>query len=542
VIAVAERLGDRYEAVKELTRQDHCRGLRARDVLLGQSVLAVALEPSAAVLGAQRDRLAEAFRKELRAVSHCADARIAAPIELRLEGTEPFAIFEDPARPSLAERLQRSVSWEHAITLARDLCDVLSLLQQQGLQFTAVPLPFLFRTDEDRLRWVHLGIGNLTDSPTSLAAAGRTVSAPHASPEELRGGPVSGRSLVFSVAAVLYELLCGARAFPGETVPEILAAMDRGEPEPLWLKDSMIPGDLADLVQRSLQADPDRRPADLQAFAQELAAAAESLTPGVPAEEHAAAVPLPPAAPLAEPQPEPEEAPEPVETAAAVEVPETAQAAGQQPQEPVEPTLAVPAEPVEAPAEAVEAAPEPAEEKATAEPGKSYLKAILIGGAAAVWLALTIGALALTWSKFAGQPEPAVPSAAAVPIQPAAPVEQPPAVAPRAEARPPAPPTAAPELPAPRVPPSAAAPAAPSRPPTATVPRVRVRRLRRARPHAAPPRYVRLPGMTRAVDIRHSPVASPVPGGSYGRSSGYAFRNPSFHPNSKAARIRRAGW
>ena len=61
------------------------------------------------------------------------------------------------------------------------------------------------------------------------------------SPEQARGCRLDARSDIFSFGAVLYEMLSGTRAFSGTTTPEVLSAVLRDDPPPLWPSSPLEP-------------------------------------------------------------------------------------------------------------------------------------------------------------------------------------------------------------------------------------------------------------------------------------------------------------
>jgi len=82
------------------------------------------------------------------------------------------------------------------------------------------------------------------------------------SPEQLCGALVDHRTDVWAFGCVMYELLAGRRAFSGNSLSEIIAAVLKEEPDWTALpKDT--PPKLRDLVTRCLEKDPARRPAEL---------------------------------------------------------------------------------------------------------------------------------------------------------------------------------------------------------------------------------------------------------------------------------------
>ena len=62
-------------------------------------------------------------------------------------------------------------------------------------------------------------------------------------PEQVRGERADHRADIFSVGVVLYELLCGRKAFEGESFASTLYKILQEVPEPLWKIDPTLPRD-----------------------------------------------------------------------------------------------------------------------------------------------------------------------------------------------------------------------------------------------------------------------------------------------------------
>ena len=84
------------------------------------------------------------------------------------------------------------------------------------------------------------------------------------SPEQARGQKLDARSDIFSLAAVLFEMVCGYPAFPGPSTAEVFAALLAAPPDP---RDA---GPLRDVLSRALQKDAAGRYASMAEFAAEL--------------------------------------------------------------------------------------------------------------------------------------------------------------------------------------------------------------------------------------------------------------------------------
>jgi len=83
--------------------------------------------------------------------------------------------------------------------------------------------------------------------------------AAYMSPEQAEGRPLDGRSDVFAFGALAYEMICGRRAFRGESAMSTVAAILRDEPVPIQDLRPGIPEELERIVSRCLRKDVARR-------------------------------------------------------------------------------------------------------------------------------------------------------------------------------------------------------------------------------------------------------------------------------------------
>jgi serine/threonine-protein kinase len=76
------------------------------------------------------------------------------------------------------------------------------------------------------------------------------------SPEAIRGGKPDGRSDLFSAGIVLYELICGRRAYEGNTTAEIMKAVIETRLAPPHIVNPDVPLALSEVVMKSIHHDP----------------------------------------------------------------------------------------------------------------------------------------------------------------------------------------------------------------------------------------------------------------------------------------------
>src|SRR5437773_2041937 len=101
------------------------------------------------------------------------------------------------------------------------------------------------------------GIGPL---PLVNTEPGMLIGTPkYMSPEQVRGLDVDGRTDIFSLGVVLYEMLTGTAPFEARTLSDIIAAILQNEPPPIAQHTTAVPAELQQIVGKALHKDKDER-------------------------------------------------------------------------------------------------------------------------------------------------------------------------------------------------------------------------------------------------------------------------------------------
>src|SRR5205807_1626535 len=98
-----------------------------------------------------------------------------------------------------------------------------------------------------------LATANQEDPLTSLGIIAGT--APYMSPEQVQGSELDGRSDIFSLGTVLYEMATGKRAFTGKNMALTVEAVLNRPPVPAIELNPDLPAQLADIIERALEKD-----------------------------------------------------------------------------------------------------------------------------------------------------------------------------------------------------------------------------------------------------------------------------------------------
>ena len=247
---------------------------RARDTQLGRDVALKVLPPAFAK---DAERLSR-FKREARLLASLNHTNIAAIHGLEASNGVDFLVLELVPGLTLAETLKAGpLSVEDAMKVAVQITEALDAAHEKGVVHRDLKPANIKITPDDQVKVLDFGLAKATapdessgpstsDSPTLTAAATREGiilgTAPYMSPEQVRGKAVDKRSDIFSFGVVLYEMLTGRRAFPGDDVSEIMAAVMRDDPDWSVLPASTPPG-IRKLLRSCLVKDRKERRRDI---------------------------------------------------------------------------------------------------------------------------------------------------------------------------------------------------------------------------------------------------------------------------------------
>jgi serine/threonine protein kinase len=131
-------------------------------------------------------------------------------------------------------------------------------------------------TQDGDVRIVDFGIALVSDSDVSRLE-GVAGSPAYMSPEQVQGHDLDPRSDLYSLGAVMYEMLCGHRPFRAGALGKLLRQVVQSTPEPLREVRPEIPEDLEAVVNRALEKEPGNRYRSGAEFAADLTRAHQKL-------------------------------------------------------------------------------------------------------------------------------------------------------------------------------------------------------------------------------------------------------------------------
>ena len=255
----------------------------AEDSRLGRQVALKFLPASFS----QETRALERFRVEARAASSLSHPAICAIYDIGQDGDTPFIVMEALKGETLRERIAKgSLKVADVLDIGIQLADALEAAHEQGIIHRDIKPANIFLSDRNRVKVLDFGLAKLTASPSPLSSSADTApidrtqdnqitqpgtalgTVSYMSPEQARGELTDSRTDLFSLGAVLYEMVTGLQAFGGSTTAVVYDSILNRSPRPIVHLNPLVPTRLEGVIATALEKERDLRyqhASDLQA-------------------------------------------------------------------------------------------------------------------------------------------------------------------------------------------------------------------------------------------------------------------------------------
>jgi serine/threonine-protein kinase len=185
-----------------------------------------------------------------------------------------YLAFEFVEGQDLAARLESSaLSLYEVLRIVRETAEALEFAHRHGIVHRDIKPSNVLLDTHGRVKVTDFGIAKVTGQSTELTIAGSVMGSPqYLSPEQIRGEELDGRSDIFSLGVVLYELLSGKRPFDGDTITTLVYQILNVDPPPISALRGDLPPRVEALLAGMLAKDPAERVQSAAQVAEELAA------------------------------------------------------------------------------------------------------------------------------------------------------------------------------------------------------------------------------------------------------------------------------
>src|SRR5262245_48572423 len=216
--------------------------------------------------------------------------------DLGEENGDPFFAMEFVDGKTIADVIAEGTRFkpEKVIGLVSQIASALDYAHSRGVVHRDVKPANLILYDDDKVKVTDFGIAKLQDA--DITHSGALLGTPsYMSPEQAMGEKLDGRSDIFSLGVVAFEMLSGQQPFPGPNVTSILYKLvhtDPVEPPGLELL-GLVPQKWREVFQKVLAKKPENRYQTASSFVQDLEYCLGSWFTGLGDEETVSITPLP---------------------------------------------------------------------------------------------------------------------------------------------------------------------------------------------------------------------------------------------------------
>ncbi len=268
----------RYQILGELGRGAMGVVYRALDPNIGREVAIKTIH-----LDLQEAEAVERFRREAKAAGNLTHPNIVTIYDAGEDNGIFYIAMELLSGETLGQMLaKRSMALVEMISILEQIAAGLDYAHGRHVVHRDIK-PGNIMIADGHVKVMDFGLAKITS--TMASASNRVVGTPsYMSPEQITSGTIDGRSDIFSIGAMLYEMLAGVRPFRGDNIAVVMYKIMREDPEPLATVNPSLPESLNAVVLKALAKEPAQRYRNCGELIEDLRACA-----GMPGKESAIA-------------------------------------------------------------------------------------------------------------------------------------------------------------------------------------------------------------------------------------------------------------
>ncbi len=254
-----KRIG-RYEILGEIGHGAMGVVYKGRDPIIDRLVAIKTIRFDRFYEEQEIQKLKERFFAEAKAAGNLIHPNIVTVFDVGEENGLSFMAMEYIEGESLARFTSgdRRLPLEKVLTIILETAEALDFAHHRGIVHRDIKPANIMLTPTGQVKVMDFGIAKL---PTStLTQAGSILGTPsYMSPEQINGLELDGRSDLFSLGSVFYELLTGTKPFHGETFSALSNQITQGTPQPVCQLNPDLPPYCDEILFQTLAKEPQNR-------------------------------------------------------------------------------------------------------------------------------------------------------------------------------------------------------------------------------------------------------------------------------------------
>ena len=266
---MAQPYGSRYEIVDKIARGGMADVYRAHDLLLDRPVALKVLFPELST----SEAFVERFRREATAAANLSHPNIVSVYDWGREESTYFIVMELIDGETLSSLIRRrgQLEFDYAAAIAADVASALNYAHRHGVIHRDVKPGNVLIAEDGHVKVTDFGIARAQTSNEDLTQTGSVMgTATYISPEQAEGRQLDGRSDLYSLGVVLYEMIAGQPPFTGDSTVSVALKQVKEQAPRLSTLRADVPKPLEDIVAMAMRKDPEARYATAQDFRADL--------------------------------------------------------------------------------------------------------------------------------------------------------------------------------------------------------------------------------------------------------------------------------
>src|SRR6516162_3039514 len=251
----------RYEILGELGRGAMGVVYRATDPVIGRPVAVKSIRLSSEGTGLTRNELLSRFQTEARAAGLLTHPNIVVVYDAGEENGLYYITMELVEGKSLQSLLDGGHAFPvpRVLRILEQTCSALAFAHERNVVHRDIKPANLMLTADDTVKVTDFGTAKILQFGTVQQTTHVMGTPSYMSPEQMKGRPVDGRSDIFSLGVVLYEMLTREKPYPGQSITTVIYKIVNEDPVPPRQLNPSIPPGLNEIVLKALAKEPEVR-------------------------------------------------------------------------------------------------------------------------------------------------------------------------------------------------------------------------------------------------------------------------------------------
>jgi len=256
VLSKGSLVAGKYRIIEEIGQGGMGVVYKAEDLKLKRFVALKFLPPHLANFPELKGR----FLIEAQAAAALSHPNICVIHEVGESDENPYIAMEYVEGETLRDKVKKGpLKTEAAVTIASQVAGGLGEAHNRGIIHRDIKSANIMVTDKGQAKVMDFGLAKLRGGSSLTKSQTTLGTVAYMSPEQAQGGELDGRTDLWSLGVVLYEMLTGELPFKGDRDVSVIYSIVHEEPKSLKVRKPAVPGELQQVIARALKKNRDSR-------------------------------------------------------------------------------------------------------------------------------------------------------------------------------------------------------------------------------------------------------------------------------------------